>query len=108
MCLEFEGVGRFVQRDPRPERAERHAQGARRLADVLLDEQQPAGGGLGGQQRDVVLAEHPLAHEPQQEAELAGRDPAVRERDRRLRQAPAGRHDLVEQVLLELADERGE
>ena len=66
------------------------------------------GVGLGREQREVVLAEHARAHEPEQEAELAGRDPAIGERHRRLGEAAAGRHDLVEQVRLELADERRE
>ena len=57
MRLELEGVGRLVQGDPGPERAERHAQRAGRRADVLLDEQQPAGRRLGRQQGEVVLAE---------------------------------------------------
>ena len=55
--------------------------------------------GLGGQQREVVLAEDALAHEPEQEAELAGRDPAVGERHRRPGEPAAGRHDLVEQLV---------
>ena len=45
---------------------------------------------------------------PSSRPELAGRDPAVRERHRRLGEAAAGRDHLVEQVLLELPDERGE
>ena len=61
-----------------------------------------------GQQREVVLAQDARAHEPEQEPELAGRHPAVGERHRRLGQAAAGRDDLVEQVRLELADQRRE
>ena len=57
MRLELEGVGRLVERDPGPERADRHAQRAGRGPDVLLDEEQPAGRGLGRQQREVVLAQ---------------------------------------------------
>ena len=45
---------------------------------------------------------------PSRKPELAGRDPAVGERHRRLGQPAAGRHDLVEQVRLELADQRRE
>ena len=107
--LELEGVGRLVQGDPGPERRRAGTPSVRgRGPDVLLDEQEPAGRRLGGQQREVVLAEHALAHEPEQEAELAGRDPAVGEGHRRLGQAAADGHDLVEQVRLELADERRE
>ena len=84
VSLELEGVGRLVQRDPRAERAQRHAHGCRGLADVLLDEQQPPGRGLGGEQREVVLAEDPLAHEPEQQRQLARGDPAVRHRHRGL------------------------
>ena len=68
MRLELERVGRLVEGDPGPERVERHAQRLRGLPDVLLDEQQPAGRLLGRQQREVVLAEHARAHEPEQEA----------------------------------------
>ena len=70
--LEFEGVGRLVEGDPRPERPEWHAEGARRLADVLLDEQQSTGCRLRRQQRDVVLAEHAPAHEAEQQARAGG------------------------------------
>ena len=63
---------------------------------------------LGGEQGEVVLAEDLRAHEAEQEAELAGRHPAVGEGHRRLGEAAAGRHDLVEQLRLELADQLGE
>ena len=59
-------------------------------------------------QREVVLAEHPLAHEPQQQTQLAGGDPAVGERHRGLADAAARRQHLVEEVPLEAADEAGE
>ena len=108
MRFELEGVGRLVERDPRPERPERHVQGARRGPDVLLDEQESAGGRFGRQQREVVLAKDASPHEPEQEAQLTGRHPAVGEGHRRLGQSPAGRDDLVEQVGLQLADERAE
>ena len=108
MRLELEGVGRLVERDPGPERPDRHAQRPGRGADVLLDEQEPPRGGLGGQQREVVLAEDPGAHEPEQEAELARRHPPVGQRHGGLGQAATGRDDLVEQVGLELAHERRE
>ena len=45
---------------------------------------------------------------PSRKPELARRDPAIGERHGRLGQPAAGRHDLVEQVRLELAHERGE
>jgi hypothetical protein len=67
-------------------------------ADVLLDEQEPARDGLGGQQRQVVLAEDAGAHEAQQEPELARRQPAVREGHRRLGETAPGRHHLVEEI----------
>ena len=89
MRLELEGVGRLVQGDPGPERADRHAQRPGRRADVLLDEEQATGRRLGRQQREVVLAEDARAHEPEQEAELAGGHPAVGEGHRRLGQAAA-------------------
>ena len=108
MRLELEGVGRLVQRDPGPERADRHAQRAGRRANVLLDEQEPAGRRLHGQQGQVVLAEDPRAHEAEQEAELAVRHPAIGERHRRLGQAATRRDHLVEQVGFELADQRRE
>ncbi len=108
MRLELEGVGRLVEGDPGPERADRHAQRAGRGPDVLLDEEQLAGCRLGRQQGEVVLAQHAGPHETEQEPELAGRHPAVGERHRRLGQATAGRDDLVEQVGLELAHQRGE
>ena len=66
------------------------------------------GRGLGGQQREVVLAQDAAAHEPEQEPELAGRDPAIGQRHGRLGEAAAGRDDLVEQVRLELAHQRRE
>ena len=59
MRLELEGVGRLVEGDPGPERADRHVQGAGRRPDVLLDEQEPAGRRLGRQKGEVVLAEDP-------------------------------------------------
>ena len=108
MGLELEGVGRLVEGDPGPERADRHAQRSRRRADVLLDEQEPAGRGLHRQQRQVVLAEHARAHEPEQEPELAVGHPAIGQRHRRLGQPAARRDHLVEQVRLELADQRRE
>ena len=108
MGLEFERVRRLVERDPRPERDQRHVERARRHAHVLLDEQQPTRGDLRGQHGEVVLAEHALAHEPEQDAELARGHPAVGERHRRLGEAAAGRHDLVEELALQAADERGE
>ena len=61
MRLELEGVGRLVEGDPRPERVERHVERGRRLADVLLDEEEPAGRRLRRQEREVVLAEDPLS-----------------------------------------------
>ena len=70
--LEFERVGRLVERDPGPERVERHVERLGRLADVLLDEEQLAGFRLGAEQRQVVLAEHPLAHEPEHQARSGG------------------------------------
>ena len=76
MRLELEGVGRLVQRDPGPERPERHVQGAGRRPDVLLDEQQPAGRRLGREQREVVLAEDARAHEAEQEARAGGSSPS--------------------------------
>jgi len=106
--LELEGVGRLVQCDPRAERGQRDAECLGRQADVLLDEQEAPRCRFRGQQREVVLAEHALAHEPEQDAELAGRDPSIGERHRGDREAAADRHDLIEQVVLELADERGE
>ena len=104
--LELEGVGRLVQGDPGPERADRHAQRAGRRADVLLDEQQLAGRRLGRQQREVVLAQDAGPHETEQEPELAGRHPAIGQRHRGLGESAAGRDDLVEQVGLELAHQR--
>ena len=106
MGLELERVGRLVERDPGSELVERQVQGLRGLADVLLDEQEPAGRALGREERKVVLAQHALAHEPEHQADLAGRDEPVGERDRGLSEAAARRDDLVEQVLLEAADER--
>ena len=85
-----------------------HAQRTCRAADVLLDEQQPARRGFRGQEGQVVLAQDAAAHEPEQEPELAGGDPAIGERHGRLGEAAAGRHDLVEQVLLELRHQRRE
>ena len=108
MRLELEGVGRLVEGDPRPERPERDVERARRLADVLLDEEEAARRRLGRQQGEVVLAEDLRAHEAEQEAELAGRDPAIGEGHRRLAEAAARRHDLVEELLLERADQRRE
>src|SRR3974390_1322650 len=75
--LELERVGRLVKRDPGAERLDRHVHRGRRRPNVLLDEEQPAGRGFGRDQREVVLAEHALAHEPEQDAELGGREPAV-------------------------------
>jgi hypothetical protein len=54
------------------------------------------------------LPQHPLAHEPEQEAQLTRRDPAVGDGHRRGAHSPAPRHDLVEQLVFELADERRE
>ena len=63
---------------------------------------------LGGQQGQVVLAEDPGAHEAEHEADLAGRDPAVGDRHGGLAEAAAGRHDLVEELALEPADQAAE
>jgi hypothetical protein len=84
VSLELEGMGRLVQRDPRTERAERDVQRSRGLPDVLLDEQEPAWRRLCRQQREVVLAEDLRSHESEEEAQLAGRHPAICERHRRL------------------------
>ena len=109
MGLELERVGRLVEGDPGPERVERHAEVARRLADVLLDEQQPArrrlgataGRGRTGRGRGVPMK--------------PSRKPSWRVVIQRfasatdgLAEAAAGRHDLVEQVALEAPDERRE
>ncbi len=106
--LELECVGGLVQGDPATERVERQVEGTSGDPDVLLDEEQPSGRRLGRQERQVVLAEDLLAHESQQESQLAGRDVAVCDRHRRLAQASAGGHDLVEQLTLDLGDQRGE
>src|SRR5258706_8343733 len=108
MRLELEGVGGLMKGDPRPEGTQWDVERRGGLADVLLDEQEPARRRLGREQRQIVLAENLRAHESQQEAELARRDPAVGEGHRRLREAATARHHLVEQLLLQGADERRE
>ncbi len=97
-----------MQRDPGPERSQRHVHDPRGVADVLLDEQQTAGRGLRREESEVVLAEHPLAHEAEQEPQLARRDPAVGERHGRLRDTAALGQHLVQELALEPPDEPGE
>ena len=108
MRLELEGMRRLVQGDPHAEWLERQVEGGGRAADVLLDEQQPPVDGLGRHEREVVLPEHFLAHEAEQEAQLASRHVAVGDGHGRLAETTAGRHDLVEQLTLNTRDERGE
>ena len=108
MRLELEGMGRLVQRDPGPERTDGHAAGWPRWRGCSPRRTGAVRRLLGREQREVVLAQDARAHEPEQVAELARGHPAVGERHRRLGQAAAGRDDLVEQVRLELPDERRE
>ncbi len=108
MSLEFEGMGGFMQRDPGPERPDRHAQGSGGRPDVLLDEQEAARRRLHRQRGEVVLAEDGGAHESEEEADLATRHPAIGEGHRRLGQPTADGDHLIEQVRFELADERRE
>src|SRR5918993_538748 len=108
MRLELERVGGLVQGDPRPERGDRDTERSGGLPDVLLDEQKPAWCGLHGQQGEVVLTQDTRAHEPEQETELPIRHPAIRKGHRRFGEAAAGWDDLVEELTLELADQRRE
>ncbi len=108
MGLELEGVGRLVEGDPGAERIEGHAERPGGLADVLLDEEELPGLGFRGQEGEVVLAQDALAHEAQEEPELAGRDPAVRQGQRGLPEPGSRRHDLVEELALQPPEERGE
>ncbi len=64
--------------------------------------------GLGGEERDVVLAEDAGAHEPEEVAELLAGDPAVREGHGRSGQAAALGDDLVEELVLHPRDELAE
>ena len=96
MGLELEGMRRLVQSDPGPERPKRHVQGAGGLADILLDEQEPARRRFGGQEGQVVLAQDALAEEAEQVADLASGEVPVRDRQHGFRQATADRHDLVQ------------
>ena len=108
MALELERVGRLVEGDPRPERPDRDVEGPRRGPDVLLDEEKPAVLGLGRQQGEVVLPQHPRAHEPEQEPDLAGRHPAVGDHHRRRGEPATGADDLAEEIALDPGDERAE
>ena len=77
MGLELEGVRRLVERDERAELVARQAHRGGRAHDVRLDEVEPAAGRAGGQQADVVLAEHLAPEEGEHEAELLVADRAV-------------------------------
>ena len=109
MRLELEGVGRLVQRDPGPERAERHAQ---RPSPSRGCSPRRTAAGPGAASMDSSARSYwprtRVPMNPSSIAELAVRDPAVGQGHRRLRQAAARRHDLVEQLALELADQRRE
>ncbi len=100
--LELEGVRGLVQGDEGAELVERQPHVGRRGADVRLHEVQPAARrGRGGQQADVVLAEHLARQERHQEAELlvADRpvDDAGQRSSRRVRRGLAG-HDLLDPI----------
>src|SRR3972149_454078 len=98
VALELEGMGRLVEGDPRPERPDRDVEGPGGGPDVLLDEEEPAVLGLGREEGEVVLAEDPGAHEPEEESDLAGRHPAIRDDHRRRGDATPGPADLVEEI----------
>ncbi len=89
------GTARAARRSPAPSGgcSPRRTAGGPGVASALKEGQ-------------VVLAEDALAHEPQDQPDLARGDPAVRERHRRLAEAAARREDLVEEVPLDASDER--
>ena len=109
MRLELEGVRRLVERDPGPERTERHAQraGRRRGCSPRRTAAGPGAASVDSSARSYWPRTR-VPMNPSRKPELAGRDPAIGERHRRLGEPAAGRDDLVEQVRLELAHERPE
>ena len=68
---ELERVGDLVERDPAHQLLAVGVEGADRVVEVRLDEQQPRSR-VGVEQHDLVLAEHALGEEADDHADLGG------------------------------------